>query len=126
MEANKDVMYSFRLTTEEAINLERQMKLSGVKNRTKFIKSAIFNRPLKVVNVDRNTHEFYKTLINIQAQYKAIGNNYNQATKAIHTTLTDKKALAFLYQLRDATLELIKTNKEILSVTKEFEQWLQK
>ena len=126
MKAKKEVMYSFRFTTEETIELERQMKLAGEKNRTKFIKAAIFNRTIKVVKTDNNTLEFYKTLVNLQAQYRAIGNNYNQATRAINSILTDKKALAFTYKLREATLELIKINKEIFQLTKSFEKWLQK
>lgn len=126
MRANKDVKWSFRLTTEEAIELERQMKLAGESNRTKFIKAAIFNRQVKVVKTDNNTLEFYKTLVNLQSQYRAIGNNYNQATRALKSTFTDKKALAFTYKLREATLELIKINKEIFQLTKSFEKWLQK
>lgn len=127
MENSKEIMWSFRITQEEAIELERQMKLTGEKNRSKFIKALLFNKPIKVVSVDKNVFEYYKILVNFQAQYRAIGNNYNQATKAIKTVLTDKKALAFLYQLRDATLELIKINKEIVVLTKDFEsKWLQK
>lgn len=126
MKVNKEVMYSFRLTTEEAIELDRLMKLAGEKNRTKFIKSAIFNKPIKVIKIDKNILEYYKLLVNLQAQYRAIGNNYNQATRAIKTAFTDKKALAFLYQLRDATFELIKINKEVILLTKDFERWLQK
>lgn len=126
MKAKKEIMYSLRFTVEESIELERQMKLTGETNRSKFIKAAIFNRPIKVIKTDKNTLEFYKILVNLQAQYRTIGNNYNQATRAINSIMTDKKALAFTYKLRDATLELIKINQEILKHTKAFEQWLQK
>lgn len=127
MKTNKDRFCNIRLTEEEALEIERQMKLTGITNRSKFIKALLFNKPIKVVSVDKNVFEYYKILVNIQSQYRAIGNNYNQATKAIKTVLTDKKALAFLYQLRDATFELIRINKEIIQLTKDFEsKWLQK
>jgi len=41
--------------------------------------------------------------------------NYNQVTKAIKNTFTEKKALAFLYQLEKATFELVAINKQIMN-----------
>lgn len=52
--------------------------------------------------------------------------NYNQAVKALHTGLSEKKALAMLYKLEQLTIELISLNREIIRLTQEFEQWLQK
>ena len=51
---------------------------------------------------------------------------YNQAVKALHTGLSEKKALAMLYKLEQLTIELISLNREIIRLTQEFEQWLQK
>jgi hypothetical protein len=59
--------------------------------------------------------------------FQAIGNNYNQVTKALKSTFTEKKALAFLYKLEKATMELVALNQKIIDLTKEFEEkWLQK
>lgn len=66
-------------------------------------------------------------LNNLQAEYRAIGNNYNQVTKALKGTFSEKKSLAFLYKLSDITRDLIKVNNEIIELTKEVkEKWLQK
>ena len=48
--------------------------------------------------------------------------NYNQVVKAINSGLPERKALAALYKLERYTMELVKTNKEILHLSKEFEQ----
>ena len=48
--------------------------------------------------------------------------NYNQVVKAINSGLPEKKALAALYKLERYTMELVRTNKEILHLSKEFEQ----
>ena len=49
------------------------------------------------------------------------------AVKAVHSgELTEKKALALLYKLEQLTVELVSLNKEIIRLTKEFEQWLQR
>lgn len=66
--------------------------------------------------------DYYVKLTNLQSQYRAIGVNYNQAVKAINTQLSERKALSFLYKLEQQTLELIRTNKEIIRISEEFEQ----
>ena len=48
------------------------------------------------------------------------------AVFALHTGLSEKKALAMLYKLEQLTIELISLNREIIRLTQEFEQWLQK
>lgn len=124
---NKESKISFRLTKEELIELERLMANSNIKNRTEFIRSILFNRSIAVVKIDPNMQKYLICLNNLQAEYRAIGNNYNQVTKAIKGTFTEKKALAFLYKLADITRDLIKVNNEIIELTKEVkEKWLQK
>ena len=45
----------------------------------------------------------------------------------VNQYITEKKALAFLFQLEKATFELVVINKQIMDLTKEFEErWLQK
>lgn len=66
--------------------------------------------------------DYYVKLTNLQSQYRTIGVNYNQAVKAINTQLSERKALSFLYKLEQQTLELVRTNKEIIRISQEFEQ----
>lgn len=124
---NKESKISFRLTKEELIELDRLMANSNIKNRTEFIRSILFNRSIAVVKVDPNMQKYLICLNNLQAEYRAIGNNYNQVTKALKGTFSEKKSLAFLYKLSDITRDLIKVNNEIIELTKEVkEKWLQK
>lgn len=124
---SKERFISIRMSESEMIELNRILNEMGIKNRTDYIKSCIFSKNIKVQKMDWNVVVYVKMLNNLQAEYRAIGNNYNQATKAIHTAFTEKKALAFLYKLEQATIELIKVNKEIIQLSKEFqEKWLQK
>jgi hypothetical protein len=80
-----------------------------------------------VVKIDKGTVDYYMRLTSFYSQFRAIGVNYNQVTKALKNTFTEKKALAFLFQLEKATFELVTINKQIMDLTKEFEKrWLQK
>ena len=69
-----------------------------------FITACLFEKPVKVVKIDKGTMDFYMRLTNFYSQFRAIGVNYNQVTKAIKNNFSEKKALAFLNQLEKATL----------------------
>jgi hypothetical protein len=47
---------------------------------------------------------------------------HNQTVKAIKATFTEKKALAFLYKLEQATKELVEIHRQIQDLTAEFER----
>jgi len=93
---------------------------SGLPDKARFITSCIFNRQLKVVKIDKATMDYYMRLTTFHAQFRAIGVNYNQVTKALKATYTEKKALAFLYKLEQATRELVSLQHKIITLTEEF------
>jgi hypothetical protein len=93
---------------------------SGLSDRARFITSCIFNRQLKVVKIDKATMDFYMRLTTFHAQFRAIGVNYNQVTKALKATFTEKKALAFLFKLENETRELVNLQHNIIALTEEF------
>jgi hypothetical protein len=94
---------------------------SGLPDKARFITSVIFNRQLKVVKLDKAAMDYYMRLTSFFTQFRAIGVNYNQTVKAIKSTFTEKKALAFLYKLEQATRELVEINQKIIDLTAEFE-----
>lgn len=118
--------YGFRLDELQNIEFERLFENSGAKTKSQFILAALFDKPMKIVKIDKAATDYYIKLTNLQSEYRRIGVNYNQAVKAIHTGLSEKKALSVLYKLEQLTIELISLNREIIRLTQEFEQWLQK
>ena len=119
--------YGFRLDEVQNIEFERLYSNSGASTKSQFIISAIFGGSLKIVKIDKAATDFYIRLTNLQSEYRRVGVNYNQVVKAVHGgQLTEKKALALLYKLEQLTVEYIALNKEIIRLTKDFEQWLQR
>ena len=56
-----------------------------------------------------------------------IGNNYNQTVKELRCHFSEKKAMALLYRLEQCTKELAALTRQIVELTKDFEErWLQK
>ena len=126
--ANKAIhRHCIRLTDEENLRFERMFELSGLAERSKYLKAVLFKTPLKVVKVDKATMDYYIRLTNFYHQFQAIGNNYNQTTKAIKSNFGEKRGLNMLYRLEKATMELVGLSKKIVELTREYEQrWLQK
>ena len=119
--------YSVNFTASENAKFLAQFEQSGAKSISQFIASRIFNRPFKVVKIDKAAMDYYMRLTTFYGQFRAIGVNYNQVVKALKATFTEKKALMFLYKLERATRELVEINQKIIDLTEEFEEkWLQK
>ncbi len=119
--------HSVRLTDEENLRFERMFEQSGLPERSRYLKALIFKTPLKVVKVDKAAMDYYIRLTNFYYQFQAIGNNYNQTTKAIKANFGAKRGLSMLYRLEKETIELVVLSKKIVELTREFEQrWLQK
>jgi hypothetical protein len=119
--------YSVSFNEVEHARFLSLFEQSGMNIKAHFITACIFDKPVTVVKIDKAAMDYYMRLTTFYGQFRAIGVNYNQITKAIKATFTEKKALAFLYRLEKATLELVAINKRIIELTDEFERrWLQK
>ncbi len=119
--------FGFKLTTQEKLQFERMMERAGITDRSRYIKSVLFGREVKVVKIDKARMDYYTRLTNFYHQYRAIGNNYNQVTKAIKANFGEKRGLAMLYRLEKAMMELVAISRQIVELTREFEEkWLRK
>lgn len=119
--------YSVSFNETEHARFLSLFERSEMKIKAHFITSCIFDKPVRVVKIDKAAMDYYMRLTTFYGQFRAIGVNYNQITKAIKGAFSEKKALAFLYKLEKATLELVAINKRIIELTDEFERrWLQK
>ncbi len=112
----------FYLNDADEVRFDALFHQSGAKNRAHFITSCIFSNPIKVVKIDKGVQDYYMRLTTFFDQFRMIGHNYNQLIKMLHANFGEKKALAFLYKLEQATIELVTLNKKIIELTHEFEQ----
>ena len=60
-------------------------------------------------------------------QYRTIGVNYNLVVKELRANFTEKKAMAYLYKLEKATIEMVSVMTNVMALSEQFdERWLQK
>ncbi|WP_423774050.1 hypothetical protein [Alistipes finegoldii] len=72
------------------------------------------------MQTNKDAHDYYLRLTNLYAQIRAVGVNYNQTVKAIHTNFNDRRAVALLAQLERYTLELNGLFRQVVTLTEEF------
>lgn len=114
--------YSISFNSIDHAHFLSLFEQSGADNKARFITSCIFEKPHKVVRIDKGIQDYYMRLTTFFGQFRAIGTNYNQIVRSLNTNFTEKKALAFLYKLEQATIELVQLNQQIITLTTEFEQ----
>ncbi|MBD3905395.1 hypothetical protein NAL32_12785 [Chryseobacterium sp. Ch-15] len=114
--------YVFRLTDEENINFLRLYEASGMSNKAKFITTILFQKELKIVKLDISTMDYHTQLSKIFYQFQSIGNNYNQIVKILYRNFTEKTAALYLFKLESHTQELALLCKQIIELTKKFEE----
>lgn len=119
--------YSVNFDELENVKFQTLLRKSDSKNISRFIASVLLGKEIKVVVIDKVAKDYYMRLTNLYEQYRFIGVNYNQTVKAIRTNFAEKRALAMLYRLEKATIELVVITKESVELTKEYEaKWLRK
>ncbi len=100
---------------------------SGAVNKAAFIKSVLLGKPFKVFVIDENTREFIDRLSSLNARYRTFAIDYDLVVKSLRENFNEKKAMKALYKLEQITIEMVKVNREIVALAKEFDaRWSQK
>lgn len=87
MRKNKTVRITFRITDEEAINLDTLMSLEGFRSRSQFIRKRLFGRKVQRRKLVSSEANICKQIEILRADIKKIGVNYNQVVKAVNTAI---------------------------------------
>ena len=100
---------------------------SGAVNKAAFIKSVLLGKPFKVFVIDENTREFIDRLSSLNARYRTFAIDYDLVVKSLRENFNEKTAMKALYKLEQITIEMVKVNREIVALAKEFDaRWSQK
>lgn len=114
-----DYRFSVNFTAEEYARFLTMFETSGLQSKAAFIKARVFNDTFRVIKTDRGTLEYVAKLTQFHAQFRAVGTNYNQVVKELHTHFSEKKALALLYKLEKITAELAAIGQQIIALSEE-------
>jgi hypothetical protein len=111
-----------RFNNVEFVRFLTLFEQSGMSAKALFIKARVFDQTFRVVKTDRAALEYVTKLTSFYAQYRAIGVNYNQVVKELHSHFSEKKTLALLYKLETITKELVVLSEQIVRLSQEFQK----
>lgn len=95
--------------------------------RATFIKQLVFSRPFRVLTTDRSLAVYCAKLSEFFSQFRTVGVNYDLMVKELKSGFSEKKAMAMLYKLEKATLDMASIMREVKILTERFEtEWSQK
>ena len=109
-----------RFTDTEYARFLTMYEQSGLLSKAAFIKARVFDDVFRVIKTDRGTMEYVAKLTQFHAQFRAVGTNYNQIVKLLHTHFSERKALTMLYKLENETRELAAVGQRIIALCEEF------
>lgn len=118
---------SVNFTASEQSQLLAMQQQSGIESLSAFIKMQVFGKTFKVHYIDDNSRIFIDRLSNMNNHYREIRISYNLLLTTLRENFNERKAMAALYKIENLTIELVKLNREIVALARQFdEQWSQK
>ncbi|MBR0118306.1 MAG: hypothetical protein IJM04_13675 [Prevotella sp.] len=94
---------------------------SGMTSKSAFIKARIFGKPFHVATFDKSQHEYYAKLSNFHAQFRMVGNNYNETLKELKSHFSERRTAALVYKLEKYMMQLVQIMHEVVELTNKYE-----
>ena len=114
--------YSVNFSSEEDVRFLRMFDRSGMTSKSAFIKARIFGEPFHVVTFDKSLHEYYTKLSDFHAQFRMMGNNYNQTLKELKSHFSERRTAALVYKLEKYMMQLVQIISKVTELTNEYKE----
>ena len=112
--------YSVNFSSEEDMRFLKMFDRSGMTSKSAFIKARIFGEPFHVVTFDKSQHEYYTKLSDFHAQFRMVGNNYNQTLKELKSHFSERRTAALVYKLEKYMMQLVQIMTKATELTDEY------
>ena len=109
-------------TSKEYNEFLTKFERSGMVNKATFLKAQFFGQSFHVVTFDKSQHEYYTKLSDFHAQFRMVGNNYNQTLKELKSHFSERRIAALVYRLEKYMMELVLIMHKVTELTDEYWQ----
>ena len=123
--SNRTKRVIFRMSPEEYQKIERKSNASTCKNLSDYLRHCLFEKPVVSVYRNGSKDDYLIEMGRLRQELNAIGNNYNQVVKRLHTIndLAEFRSWLRVFEVEKRTLsnkiESIKDHVQKMS-----ESWL--
>ena len=83
--SNRTRIIGLRLTPVEYANIERKWKASTCRKLSDYVRRNLFDKPVVTTYRNRSQDDTLTELTKLRNELNALGNNFNQAVKRLHT-----------------------------------------
>jgi hypothetical protein len=114
--------YSVNFSSEEDMRFLKMYERSGMTSKSAFIKARIFGEPFYVLTFDKSQHEYFAKLSDFHAQFRMVGNNYNQTLKELKNHFSERRTAAWVYKLEKYMMQLVQIMHKVTELTDEYQE----
>lgn len=116
-----------RLSETEEKKLLKLFEKTTAQSLSEYARLVLLQEPVTVLYRNQSADELLPELIRLKNELSAIGNNFNQAVKRLHTTDHISEIKGWLQANEPVKNGFLQTSEEIRELmTKTYQLWLQK
>lgn len=124
--SNRTRIVGLRFTPEEYAKIERKWKVSTCRKLSDYIRKHLFNKPINTTYRNQSLDDMTLEMMLLYKQLNAIGNNFNQAVKKLHTLDQIPEFRVWIISSeQDKKILLNKVEEIKICIQKISEKWLQ-
>jgi mobilization protein MobC len=123
----RDKWLTIRLNEDEYNTIEAFCNTTTSSSMSEYAREILLRKPVMVTYRNETADDFLNEMILLKNELNAIGNNYNQAVKRLHTSDTFPEIKSWLLVNEPLQKSLFEKINEIkLRMNQLYEKWLQK
>lgn len=123
---NRNRIAAVRFTAAEYAVLEKRFKTTTCRQMSEYLRSCLLHKPVTVKYRDVSLDEFMLEFIQLRKELTALGNNFNQTVKKLHTLQQIPEFRQWVLDTEAQRERLLFQVSEIQKLTRKITQkWLQ-
>jgi len=124
--SNRTRIIGLRLTPDEYAKIEKKWKASTCRKLSDHVRRSLFDKPVVTTYRNSSQDDLMAELTRLRSELNAVGNNFNQAVKKLHTLsqIAEFKSWLIAYEVEKNILSS-KVDEVRINVKKILEIWLQ-
>ena len=123
--SNRTRIIGLRLTFDEYRKIEKKWKASTCRKLSEYVRRSLFEKPIVTTYRNSSQDDLMTELTKLRNELNAVGNNFNQAVKKLHTLqqITEFKSWLIAYEVEKKILQN-KLDEVRNNIKKMLEIWL--
>lgn len=123
---NRNRIAAVRFTASEYESLERRFKATTCRQMSEYLRNCLLHKPVTVKHRDASLDEFMLEFIRLRKELAALGNNFNQTVRKLHTLQQIPEFRHWILNTEAQRERLLLTVSDIQKLASEItSKWLQ-